>query len=222
MGGEGISINVTKLFNYNEYGAIGIGALIIFIAMILVAGITASVLMQTMNSLQEQALQTGLETIRDVSAGLKVTQVSGYTNGAQLTQLAIFISPIAASTDIDLMQGYISLTDTAKRVILHFNSSVYNNSVTNGLFNSLNSSHLNANEFGIIVLRDFDTSCISTSPVINNGDLIVLLINTTTSFSGIGRRTEVSGNVIPEYGISGVIGFTTPSAFSTTIIDLQT
>lgn len=197
------------------------GSLIIFIAMILVAGITASVLIQTMSSLQEQALQTGLETIRDVSAGLKVTHISGYANVSQIGQLAIFVVPIAASADLDLMQGYISLTDSTKKVILNYNSSCFNSSISNGLFNTFNSSHLNSNEFGLIVIRDIDTSCTSTSPVINNGDLVVLLINTTKCFSGIGTRTEVLGNVIPEYGISGVIGFTTPSSFANTIVDLQ-
>ena len=186
--------------------------------MILVAGITASVLIQTMSSLQEQALQTGLETIRDVSAGLKVTHISGYANVSQIGQLAIFVVPIAASADLDLMQGYISLTDSTKKVILNYNSSCFNSSISNGLFNTFNSSHLNSNEFGLIVIRDIDTSCTSTS---NNGDLVVLLINTTKCFSGIGTRTEVLGNVIPEYGISGVIGFTTPSSFANTIVDLQ-
>ncbi len=197
------------------------GSLIIFIAMILVAGITASVLSQSMSSLQEQALQTGLETIRDVSAGLKVTHISGYANVSQIGQLAIFVVPIAASADLDLMQGYISLTDSTKKVILNYNSSCFNSSISNGLFNTFNSSHLNSNEFGLIVIRDIDTSCTSTSPVINNGDLVVLLINTTKCFSGIDTRTEVLGNVIPEYGISGVIGFTTPSSFANTIVDLQ-
>jgi flagellin FlaB len=190
--------------------------------MLLIAGITTSVLMQTMQSLQDQALQTGQETIREVSGGVKVTQVSGYTNGLQINQLALFVTPIAASADIDMMQGYIALSDSIKKVILRYNSSCFNDSITAGLFSSINSSHLNIDEFGIIKIRDVDNSCSSNSPIINNGDLIVLLINTTTCFSGIGTRTEISGSVIPEYGINGVIGFTTPSTFSTTIIDLQT
>jgi len=44
----------------DENTAIGIGTLIIFIAMILVAGIAASVIIQTMNTLQQQqAMETG-------------------------------------------------------------------------------------------------------------------------------------------------------------------
>ena len=199
----------------------GIGALIIFIAMLLVAGITASVLIQTMGSLQEQALQTGTETIRDISTGLKVTHVSGYSDGSTITQLAIFITPIAASYDMDLTYGYISLSDSTKKVILNYSNTCFNSSVTNGLFSTMNASNLTATTFGVIVVRDVDASCSSTTPVINNGDLVVLLINTSKCFSGISTRTDVSGNVYPEYGISGVIAFTTPSAFSNTIIDLQ-
>ena len=57
--------------------------------------------------------------------------------------------------------------------------------------------------------------------IINDDDFVVLLINTTDCFSGLSTRKEVSGKVMPEQGISGVISFTTPSAFVDTIIDLQ-
>ena len=189
--------------------------------MMLVAGITASVLIQTMGSLQEQALQTGTETIRDISTGLKVTHVSGYSDGSTITQLALFIMPIAASDDMDLTYGYISLSDSTKKVVLNYSSSCFSSSVSNGLFSTLNASNLSATTFGVIVVRDVDTSCSSTTPVINNGDLVVILVNTSKCFSGISTRTDVSGNVYPEHGINGVIAFTTPSAFSNTIIDLQ-
>ena len=67
--------------------AIGIGALIVFISLVLVAGIGATVIIQTMGSLEEQAMRTGVETIREVSSGLKITHVSGYNNGSKITQL---------------------------------------------------------------------------------------------------------------------------------------
>ena len=220
-GGEGIKISYNASIFNNENAAIGIGSLIIFIAMILVAGITASVLIQTMNSLQEQAMKTGTETIRDVSSGLKVTHISGYNDGSDITQLAIFITPIAASNDLDLTYTYISMSDSSKKVVLNYTSSEFSSTVSNGLFSTLNSSNLTSSTYGILVVRDVDSSCTPTIPVINNGDLVVLLVNTTKCFSGIDKRDEVFGTVDPEYGISGVIGFTTPSAFSNTILDLQ-
>jgi len=189
--------------------------------MILVAGIAASVLIQTMNSLEEQAMKTGIETMRDVSSGLKVTHISGYVFDSKISQIGIFVTPVAASNDLDLTYAYISMSDSSKKVILNYTTSHFSSSVSNGLFSTLNSSSLTASKYGILVVRDVDSSCSSTIPVINNGDLVVLLVNTTKCFSGIDKRDEVFGTVDPEFGISGVIGFTAPSAFSNTILDLQ-
>jgi len=46
-------------------------------------------------------------------------------------------------------------------------------------------------------------------------------LNTTACLGGISTRTDVSGRITPEKGISGVIGFTTPSAYTRTIMDIQ-
>lgn len=193
--------------------------MIIFIAALLVAGITANVLIQTMNTLQQQALETGTETIREISSGIRVTHTSGYYNGTAISLLAIFISPSAGSEAIDLERTYISLSDSSTRVILNYTENCFSGSVTNGLFNTINSSNLSATTFGVLVIRDSDSSCLASNPVINYADLVVLLVNTSECFSGIGTRTEVSGSVYPEYGMSGVFSFVTPSAFVDTIID---
>ena len=200
---------------------IGIGALIIFIAMILVAGISASVMIQTMNSLQQQAVKTSQQTIRDISSGIRVTHVSAYIVNSQITQLAIFISPTAASEAIDLSHTFLSLSDSAKKVVLNSTSQCFSGSASNGLFGTLNTSFLTASRFGIIVIRDADGSCSASQPVINDEDMVVLLVDTTTCFSGIGPNVQVTGEIYPEFGISGSIGFTTPSSFVSTIVDLQ-
>ncbi|MBU0497017.1 MAG: flagellin [Candidatus Thermoplasmatota archaeon] len=210
-----------NLLRCNESAAIGIGALIVFIAMILVAGISASVIIQTMNTLQEQAFITGEETLRDVSSGLEVTIVSGYANSTHITQLAIFITPIAASTEIDLRYSYISLTDSSTKVVLNYTASCFSASVSGGLFSTINASNLSATTYGVVVIRDVDSSCSASTPIINERDLVVLLLNATACFSGISTRTKVVGTVFPEYGISGVIGFSTPNTYIDTIIELQ-
>jgi len=82
-----------KLFinNKNEMGAIGIGALIVLIAMILVAGVAASVIISTSNTLQSQALNTATQTTREVSSGISVLQVDGkvFVNGTGVKDLTI-------------------------------------------------------------------------------------------------------------------------------------
>lgn len=205
----------------NSNADIGIGALIIFIAMIMVAGVTASVMIQTMSNLQNQAQKTSEETLRDISSGVKVTFVSGYVSNSTITQLAIFVTTTAASDTIDLNYGILSLSDSTKKVILNYTSACFSGSVSNGLFGTLNTSILSSSEYGLLVIRDIDGSCNATAPVIDEDDLVVLLVNTTTCFSGINTRTEVSGELFPEHGIKGIISFTTPSVFVTTIVDLQ-
>jgi len=69
---------ITKKLKADDIGDMGIGAMIVFIAMVLVAGIAASVLIQTANRLEIQAMETGQETIGEVSTGLAVTGISGY------------------------------------------------------------------------------------------------------------------------------------------------
>ena len=217
---EGITVIYKKFSSGDETAAVGIGTLIIFIAMLLVAGITASVIIQTMNSFQQQALKTATETIKSISSGLRVTHISGYYNGSVITQLAFFVSPIAGSESIDIKYTYISISDSVNKIVLGYSNNSFSPSVSNGLFGTLNASNLTSSTFGLMVIRDIDLSCNSNNPIINNGDLVVLVINTTACFSGINTNIDVSGNVVPENGISGWIAFKTPSFFTGTIIDL--
>jgi flagellin-like protein len=59
----------------------GIGTLILFIAMILVAAIAASVLIQTATSLQNKALLTGDRTARQISGGFQALIIYGTDDG---------------------------------------------------------------------------------------------------------------------------------------------
>jgi flagellin FlaB len=199
---------------------VGIGTMIIFIAMILIAGIVASVLLQTMNQLQNQAMKTGQDTILEVSSGLRITQITGKVNSSKISFLAIMISPIISTSDENLSSTIISLSDSKSQVILTYNPNCYASSIGLGLFNSVNTSNLSSNKFGIVVIRDYDGSCTKNSPTINQEDIVVLMVNTTSCFSGIAERTEVSGKITPEHGIPAIISFTVPSILSNTLIDL--
>ena len=66
---------ISRILKENDLGDMGIGAMIIFIEVVLVAGIAASVLIQTANRLEIQAMQTGQETIGEVSSGLQIIDI---------------------------------------------------------------------------------------------------------------------------------------------------
>jgi archaeal flagellin FlaB len=204
----------------SDTAAIGIGTMIIFIAMILVAGVAATVLIQTMDSLQGQAMRTGQETLTDVSVGLKISQITGKVEASKIAVLSFMITPLLSSSTINLSSTIISLSDTQNKVLFMYNQSCYASAVTAGLFDSINTSDLGSNEFGIVVIRDLDSSCIALAPTINDDDLVVLVINVSKGFSGIPTRTTLSGTIMPEKGISATISCTVPSILSKRIIDL--
>jgi flagellin-like protein len=102
-----------------DRGQVGIGTLIVFIAMVLVAAIAAGVLVNTAGFLQESAEQTGQEAQGEVSDRLDV--VSAYAIDANDTDgdydtLKITVRKASGSDDIRLANTtytYLGPTQTA-------------------------------------------------------------------------------------------------------------
>ncbi len=223
-----------KLFGKtSEFGAIGIGAMIVFIAMVLVAGVAASVLVSTSNTVQSQAATTGSQTTREISSGLTVFQILGevWVNGSDyndIAHLAVTVTAKPGSGKIDLNNTYILLSDGDQKTLLTYagynNSTLWDDSVTGDIFDSITWANLDSETFGLGVLQDYDGSITQTNPVLNRGDKAVIFIHANTSKvfnSRITENTEIYGNVIPEVGAPGVISFTAPKAYSDTVYILQ-
>ena len=214
-------------FLKKDVGSIGIGAMIVFIAMVLVAGIAASVLIQTSTTLESQAMIIGKETTKEVSTGLAISDIEGYAaTGSSISKLAIMVRPHAGSVGVDLAETYIELSNSTIKVILKYNNSYY--SKPDGqddifgasVFPEGNSS---ASEFGILVAEDADGSfTASDGVVLNQGDKAFLCINVTGCFNNITERSDIWGLVVPELGAPGVISFRTPASYSRdNVFDLQ-
>jgi len=233
---------ICDLLKRKDVGSIGIGAMIVFIAMVLVAGIAASVLIQTSNKLETQAMLTGSETTAEVATGIAVFDVTGKVKAAgdDLRDIAITVRPRAGSADIDLNETIILISDGTTKAILTyygwsdqhlFNSTVNqsgdlfaNKSVTPWTGGTLAWGNLTNDYFGIVVINDPDSSCTRANPVINSGDKVALCIRCDILQlfgDSINERTDVYGRIIPEIGSPGIISFTTPASYNDVVFDLQ-
>jgi flagellin FlaB len=196
--------------------------------MVLVAGIAASVLVQTANRLEIRAMITGEQTTGEVSTGLAVFDIEGHITNAAVDNMTISVRPRAGSKDIDLKETIIEISDGTTKVLLSYNESAtwnFNASVSsfNGqVFSTYTLGwNMTNEEFGIIVLEDADGSCTAATPVINRGDSVMLCVNTSACFNGgFGTRDDVWGAVMPEEGVPGVFSFRVPASLSDTVYDL--
>jgi flagellin FlaB len=217
-----------KLFRKSsDHADMGIGAMIVFIAMVLVAGIAASVLVQTANKLEIQATTTGDQTINEVSTGVSVDSVVGHKNaaGTIIDYAYLVVRPRAGAGDVDLSKAYLEISNTAKKCVLSYASAAFRTraQIAGNMFTATFYTGLNSTRFGIIVLEDADNSLSAATPVINTGDKVAITIypNATNAFGGFAVRTPISGVVQPEEGSGGVFAFTTPASYAmATVFDL--
>ncbi|MCK4365142.1 MAG: flagellin [Thermoplasmatales archaeon] len=220
-----------KLLN-KDVGSIGIGAMIVFIAMVLVAGIAASVLIQTSTTLESQALATGRDTTGEVASGIAVFDILGYAdtaNSQDISKLAIGIRPRAGSDGIDIAETYVELSDATTKVVLNYTTSFFlEPDGKDDIFGAAvfpdewNWTWSDGSKFGVLVIEDADDSITSsTAVVVNRGDKIYLCINATATFSNISERVDMWGIVVPELGAPGVVSFRTPASYTDDVIDLQ-
>jgi len=221
--------------------AIGIGAMIVFIAMVLIAGIAASVFIQTANKLEITSMESGSQTTDEVSAGLKVVDIEGkkatawhYNPGSgsawsnnSITNMTLSVTPRAGSPEIDLSTTVLEISNSNIKCILSYNTgepefvaSVPAGGVFASVDGTTNIFAQDANTFGIIELEDADDSCDADTPVLNRGDMVMVCVNASACFGGCAARTDVWGTLYPEGGSVALFSFQIPGLGSDTVFDL--
>ena len=89
-----------------ERGQVGIGTLIVFIALVLVAAIAAGVLINTAGFLQSQAEATGEESTSQVSDGLQIqTSTAEATASGNIEEIELEVSLAPGSDPVDVTEA---------------------------------------------------------------------------------------------------------------------
>jgi len=144
----------------SERGQVGIGTLIVFIAMVLVAAIAAGVLINTAGFLQSQSEETGQQSSQQVTNRLQVQTATGLVTGAdgtnQVGAVELITTKAPGAEDIDLTGVTVQwVDDSGTYDIVHDKS-----------FDSQDGA------FDHIAVKDEDNSLDddSSAPVINSPD----------------------------------------------------
>jgi len=209
---------------------VGIGTLIVFIAMILIAAVAASVLISTSETLQSRAKTVGSQTIREVSSGIAIESIVGYTNPERtlIEYLALTIRPRAGSKDIDLrlctlsvLYNNLSELKIDENLVVEVNTdnkSVFYTPVESGSNYTIIGNTTNST-FGVISLLDADNSVVNTLGM-NTGDRVIIIVNLSAIIEGGGlpTRESISGSMKPEIGIISLYDVTAPAVYTKRVV----
>jgi len=189
-----------KAFKSGIKGETGIGTLIIFIAIVLVAAIAASVLLGTAGSLQQKALTTGKQTQQEVASGIQVIQVTAQ-NG---------------------MDGTVENFEVLVKLSAGSDPLAVNDTTIN--FDTKNSLQTMTFENGTTVSSgsEFITTYVKTGPdylvnYLTVGDIVKIQFNSTYNIS---QSQTVKMKLIPKRGVIVPIEFVTPDVISTMRVTL--
>lgn len=183
-------------------GLMGIGTLIIFIAVILVAAVAAAVLISTSGSLQQRSLTTGSQAEEGVSTGAEAVSVMATdgSTGHDLEDFEVLLRLQAGSEPLNL-NNTVVLVDTATTS----QSLDYGGNVSDSVDASGTSAYV------VTYIKegpDFETDYLS------RGDVIKLKFKCSdcsgADAGGIGENKKVRIKIIPRVGTTSIIEFTTP------------
>ena len=185
-----------RITDPDERGQVGIGTLIVFIALVLVAAIAAGVLINTAGFLQSQAQQTGEESSEQVTDRLEPIEATGNVSGTETIDTTDFVlqkSP--GASDINVSSATVTLTGP------------------DGTFRFEAS---NSTVFSQSTLQDGDGSLDGTGAILNDeSDRLVLTLDLNeTAHGDLQPGDSATVEITGESGATTVIRLSVPKSLS--------
>lgn len=191
----------------DERAEVGVGTLIVFIAMVLVAAVAAAVIVNVTGGLQGRALSTGNLATQEVSSNLKVLNVFGDRPDAtsDIDDLTINVGLSAGSLPVDL-----------EPLILRYSDGT--NTVVNYVWEAYDGTPSTDLVFQANWVRGAGTGLAGASAM-ETGDLVEIHF---TLANALAERSTVSVSLVPEIGTATIADFETPASYGTdTLVTLR-
>jgi archaeal flagellin FlaB len=195
-------------------GMMGIGTLIIFIAVILVAAVAAAVLVSTASNLQQKSLTTGNQAEEGISTGLEAVSIMA-TDGSQgydvenfeyLVRLQAGSSPMNLNNTVVLVD-----TDSWSESLTYNGTADVSDTGT-----AVDTIHYNV--YYAKQGPDYKPNYVS------RGDLVKLKFRcfdcTGADAGGVGENKRVRVKVIPRVGTPTLVEFSTPDVITAQRVNL--
>lgn len=187
----------------SDTAEVGVGTLIVFIAMVLVAAVAAAVIINTAGSLQQRAQTTGMEATSEVSSNIRVVSMHGVRNSstADIYDVRLQVQLAAGGQNVDLNRMILRFSDGAK-------------------LRTYNHSHapLPDGGQGGTPQTWFNTTWLrgdGANFVMKSGDLVDLHFNLYDT--SLPTRKAIQLQLIPDVGASVPADFRTPSTYASDI-----